>query len=74
MDQYFTTIALLGLRDQNLPPFKSSLLISSFKKLFKKQRCETPSLQISQKNGRISESRIRISSKNPFRSSSLGPI
>lgn len=24
MDHYFTTIALLGLRDQNLPPFKDA--------------------------------------------------
>lgn len=26
MDYYFTTIALLGLRDQNLPPFKDARL------------------------------------------------
>jgi len=24
MDQYFTAISLLGLRDQNLPPFKDA--------------------------------------------------
>ena len=26
MDFYFTTVALLGLRDQNLPPFKDARL------------------------------------------------
>ena len=35
MDYYFTTIALLGLRDQNLPPFKDARLrrYKSVKKL-----------------------------------------